>query len=39
MTADGYAAEKAKHIGAIGYVSKPFELDDLINAVRAGLER
>lgn len=39
MTADGYAAEKAQHIGAIGYVSKPFELDDLINAVRAGLER
>ena len=38
MTADG-RAEKAKHVGAIGYVSKPFELDTLINAVRAALER
>lgn len=39
MTADGRASEKAKHVGAIGYVSKPFELDTLINAVRAALER
>jgi len=39
MTADGRAAEKAKHVGAIGYVSKPFELDTLVNAVRGALER
>jgi DNA-binding response OmpR family regulator len=39
MTAGGHAAEKAKHIGAIGYVSKPFELDTLVNAVRTALER
>lgn len=39
MTAGGYAAEKARDIGAIGYVSKPFELDTLVNAVRAALER
>ena len=39
MTADGHAAEKAKHIGAIGYVSKPFELDTLVNSVRGALER
>src|SRR4051794_28888102 len=39
MTADGSAAEKAKHIGAIGYVTKPFELDTLVNSVRGALER
>jgi len=38
MTADGRAAEKARDIGAIGYVSKPFELDTLVNAVKAALE-
>jgi two-component system chemotaxis response regulator CheY len=38
VTADGHASEKAQHIGAIGYVSKPFELDTLINAVRVALE-
>jgi DNA-binding response OmpR family regulator len=38
VTADGNADEKAKRIGAIGYVSKPFELDTLINAVRGALE-
>ncbi len=37
MTADGRAAEKAQHIGAIGYLSKPFELDALVNAVRSAL--
>lgn len=38
MTADGRAAEKAQRIGALGYLSKPFELDALINAVRAALD-
>ena len=33
MTADGRAAEKAKLVGAVGYLSKPFELDALIDAV------
>ncbi len=37
MTADGRAAEKAQRIGAIGYLSKPFDLDTLINAVRSAL--
>jgi DNA-binding NarL/FixJ family response regulator len=37
MTADGRAAEKAQRIGAIGYLSKPFDFDDLINAVRNAL--
>jgi two-component system, chemotaxis family, chemotaxis protein CheY len=39
MTADGHAAEKAKRVGAIGYVSKPFELDTLVDSVRGALER
>lgn len=38
MTADGRAAEKARYIGAIGYLSKPFELDALIDAVRNALD-
>jgi DNA-binding response OmpR family regulator len=33
MTADGHAADKAARIGAVGYLSKPFDLDDLINEV------
>lgn len=37
MTADGRAAEKAKRIGAIGYISKPFDLDALITAVKRAL--
>ena len=37
MTADGRAAEKAKRIGAIGYISKPFDLDALIAAVKKAL--
>ena len=37
MTADGRAAEKAQRIGAISYLSKPFELDTLINTVRTVL--
>jgi DNA-binding response OmpR family regulator len=39
MTAGGHAAEKARDIGALGHVSKPFDLDTLINTVRAALER
>ncbi|MBV9710663.1 MAG: response regulator transcription factor [Ktedonobacteraceae bacterium] len=37
MTADGRAAEKAQRIGAIGFLSKPFDLDALVNAVRSAL--
>lgn len=37
MTADGRAEEKAKRIGAIGYISKPFDLDALISAVKRAL--
>jgi DNA-binding response OmpR family regulator len=37
MTADGRASEKAKRIGAVGCLSKPFELDDLLTIVRETL--
>lgn len=33
MTAGGRVAEKAQRVGAISYLSKPFELDALVNAV------
>jgi DNA-binding response OmpR family regulator len=39
MTADGRAAEKARHIGAAAYLNKPFELDDLIAIVRLVLSQ
>jgi DNA-binding response OmpR family regulator len=34
LTADGRAAEKAERVGAQGYLSKPFELDELIAMVK-----
>ena len=37
VTADGQAPEKARRVGAYAFVRKPFELDDLLAAVRAGL--
>ncbi len=37
MTADGRAAEKAHQIGAIGYLSKPFDFEVLVDAVRDAL--
>ena len=39
LTADGRAAEKANRVGAVAYLHKPFELDDLITTVRTALER
>ena len=38
LTADGRAAEKAERVGAVAYLHKPFELDDLIKTVQAALE-
>ena len=38
VTADGRAAEKARSIGAVGYLSKPFDLDDLTAIVRRMLD-
>ena len=37
ITADGQAPEKARRVGAYAFVRKPFELDELLAAVRAGL--
>lgn len=37
ITADGRAMEKARRVGAFDYLHKPFELDDLVAAVRRGL--
>jgi DNA-binding response OmpR family regulator len=33
ITADGRASEKAERVRAVGYLHKPFELDDLVSAV------
>jgi DNA-binding response OmpR family regulator len=38
ITADGEAEQKARTAGAFGYLRKPFELDDLMAAVRRGLD-
>lgn len=34
ITADGRAAFKARRVGAVDYVVKPFDIDDLISTVR-----
>jgi DNA-binding response OmpR family regulator len=39
ITADGHAAEKAQHVGAYAYVRKPFDVSELVDAVRRGLGR
>jgi DNA-binding response OmpR family regulator len=39
LTADGRAAEKARRVGAVAYLHKPFEIDDLIRTVRTLLRR
>jgi len=37
MSGDGQVASTAQRIGAYAYLRKPFDLDDLITAVRRGL--
>ena len=37
MSAAGTVAERARRIGAASYIAKPFDLDDLTDAVRAVL--
>lgn len=39
ITAAGSVAEKAQRIGAFAYVSKPFDLDELVRTVSAALKR
>ncbi|HEU5318048.1 MAG TPA: response regulator [Chloroflexota bacterium] len=37
VTADGEAARKARQIGAVRHLRKPFDMDDLLGAVRESL--
>lgn len=37
VTADGRAAEKAARVGAVAYLHKPFDLDDLLATVQRAL--
>jgi urea transport system substrate-binding protein len=39
MTAAEHAAKRAREIDAVGWLSKPFECDELINEVEAHLRR
>jgi DNA-binding response OmpR family regulator len=39
VTADDHPEEKARRVGAYAYLRKPFDLDDLVAAVRRGLSR
>jgi DNA-binding response OmpR family regulator len=39
ITADGSPAEKASRIGALGWLRKPFDLDELTELVDRALER
>ncbi len=38
ITADGHAEEKSRKVGAIAYLRKPFDIDDLIQIVQRALE-
>ena len=37
ITADGQAPAKAERVGAYTFLRKPFQIEDLLNAVRTGL--
>ncbi len=37
MTADGHVMEKGQRVGAVVSLGKPFEIDDLVNAVHKAL--
>lgn len=39
LSADRNVAAKAKELGAVGYLAKPFELNDLLELVRRSLQR
>ena len=38
VTADGRGSEKARRVGATGFLSKPFAIDDLIDAVQGAMD-
>lgn len=37
VTADGEAARKARQVGAVSHLRKPFDMDELVIAVQEGL--
>ena len=37
ITADGHPAEKARVLGAFAYLSKPFDMDELMATIQRGL--
>ena len=39
MTAADHVAQCAREVGAVGWLAKPFDIDDLVIAIRHGLER
>ena len=39
ITADGHAAEKARRVGAFTYLSKPFDLDQLIRVIERRMQK
>lgn len=39
VTADGHAPEKARRVGAVDYLNKPFDVDRFLTAVRGALGR
>ena len=39
MTAADHAAQCAREVGAVGWLAKPFDIDELVLAIRAGLAR
>jgi two-component system KDP operon response regulator KdpE len=39
ITADGQAGTKAEQVGAYAFLRKPFRIEDLLEAVHAGLRR
>ena len=38
MTAADHVAQCARDVGAVGWLAKPFDIDDLVVAIRRGLE-
>jgi DNA-binding response OmpR family regulator len=38
MTAADHVAQCARELGAVGWLAKPFEIDDLVAAIRKGLD-
>lgn len=39
ISGDGQAASKARQLGAFAYLSKPFDIDDLLAAISRGLSQ